>query len=63
MYVSFKVSSEGVDGQIYSRAESFLCGLFLDDVRGQRRDLIHEVTIDPEEIPKSARHGKCDVLP
>lgn len=61
--VSLEVSAEGVDGQVDSWTESFLCGQFFDDVRSEKWNSIDEVTVDPKEVPKQVWHGEGNVLP
>lgn len=61
--IAFKVSAESVYGEINSRDESFLQRQLFNNACGEGRGFIHEVAVDPEEIPKGAGHGESDMLP
>jgi hypothetical protein len=61
--IAFKVSAESMDCEINSRYKSFLQRQLFNDACGDSRGFIHEVAVDPEEIPKDIRHGEGDMLP
>lgn len=61
--IAFKVSAKSMNCEINSRDELFLQRQLLNNASGNRRDFIHEVTVDPEEIPKDIWHGEGKMLP
>ena len=56
--IAFKVSAESMYCEINSRDEFFLQRQLFDNACGNRREFIHEVAVDPEEVPKDIRHGE-----
>ena len=61
--IAFKVSAKSMNCEINSRCKSFLQRQLFNDACGNSRGNIHEVAVDPEEIPKDIRHGKGYMLP
>lgn len=61
--ITFKVSAKSMNCEINSRDELFLQRQLLNNACGNSRDFIHEVAVDPEEIPKNVGHGESEMLP
>lgn len=63
MNITFQVSTEGMDSQIDTGYKSLIVGQILDNISCYKRDFVHKVAIDPEEVPESSWHGKSNMLP
>ena len=63
MEITFKVSAKSMYSEINSRDELFLQRQLFNNACGNSRDFIHEVAVDPEEIPKDAGQGEGEMLP
>lgn len=61
--ITFKVSAKSMYSEVHSRDELFLQRQLLNNAGGNSRDFIHEVAVDPEEIPKNVGHGESEMLP
>ena len=52
-----------MDCQINSWNKALLLGLRLDDVSSDRGDLVDQMPVVPEDVPKDVGHGERNVLP
>ena len=63
MAIALQIAAKGVDGQIDAGEGTFFCRPLFDDVGGEEREAIEEVTIHPEERLKAGRDRPGNMLP
>lgn len=52
-----------MEGEINTWDKPLVSGQGFDNISSDRRDFVHKIAIDPEEIPKKRGHSKGNVLP
>ena len=52
-----------MNGQVDSGQKALVLCEFLDDIGGEEGNLVHKISVGPEEIPKLRWHRESDMLP
>lgn len=55
MEIPFQISAKSMDSQINARDEAALFSEFYDNGCGDKRNFVHEVAINPDDIPQFSR--------
>ena len=52
-----------MNGQIDAGEDAFIGGVIFNDAGSNRRDAIHQMSVEPKQRPKFTGQGEGDVLP
>ena len=63
MDISFKVSAKSMYGEINTGNKSFSFSQFFNNISGYKRYFVHQITVNPKEVPECRGHGKSNMLP